>query len=121
MCLTVKKIRHLNHKAKIAKRSIKCYKVLVCANNKLWTPSVFHYVCTDSKELVADYIKKHTCDTIIENGIHTFSKLKTAYQYCDFISSNRIVVSIFPAIIPKGTHYWIGKNNEYVSERIEFL
>ena len=122
MCLRVKKIRHLNHKAKIAKRPIKCYKVLIYDHEKLWTPATFDCVYTPPKEFVADSMKTYTYDTIIENGIHTFSKFKTAYQYCGFMVGVRIPIrGIFPAIIPKETHYWIGKDNQYVSERIEFL
>lgn len=122
MCLRIKKIRHLNHKAKIAKKPIKCYKVLICAESGLWTPAVFHNVYVPPKKLIADDIKTYTHDTIIENGIHTFSKFKTAYYYCDIMVGHRSsILGIFPAIIPKGTSYWVGKDNQYVSERIEFL
>lgn len=121
MCLRIKKIRHLNRKAKVAKRPIKCYKVLIYDHEKLWTPATLSCVCTPPKEFVADSIKTYTYDTIIENGIHTYSKLQTAYQLCNLIKHNGYVVGIFPAFIPKGTHYWIGKGNQYVSERIEFL
>lgn len=121
MCLRIKKIRHLNHKAKIAKRPIKCYKVLLYGHNKLRTPATSDEVCTPPKELIADSMKTYTFDTIIENGIHTFSNLKTAYEYYNVITFYSYGASIFLAIIPKGTRYWIGKNHEYVSERIEFL
>lgn len=121
MCLEIKKIRHLNNKAKIAKRSIKCYKVLIYSHDELKTPTIYECISSSTEGLIADNMRKNTCGTKIIHGIHTFSTLRAAYQFCDLISIHIYTVGIFPAIIPKGTYYWIGRNHQYASERIEFL
>lgn len=122
MCLIVKKIRHLNHKAKIAKKSILCYKILCFNGGRLYTPVISEDVSmyVQSRILEADDFKQFTCDTRIDHGIHTFSNIQAANYYIrDVLRFRRCC--IFPVIIPKGTHYWIGQDNQYVSERIEFL
>ena len=117
MCLIIKRIRHLNGKAKIAKRDIPCLKVLLFSpsEKKLMTP----YQQTPITELeikdglYADQFVYQTKFRNIENGIHSYKK-----KYPFFgIASHTIAVN---AYIPKGTKYWIGEGGKYVSECIKF-
>jgi hypothetical protein len=124
MCLIVKRIRHLNGKAKIAKRDIPCLKILLFSpsEKKLTTP----YQRTPITELevkdglYADQFVYQTKFRNIENGIHSYKK-----KYPFFGSTARMYPKgaytiAVNAYIPKGTKYWIGEGGQYVSECIKF-
>lgn len=116
MCLTVKRIRHLNGKPKIAKRNIPCFKVLYMhTSGRLCTPFQNTPVKRDSIEsgLYADSLD-FMINGEIYHGIHSYKDARKAFGttiYCDCIVC---------AYIPKGTKYWIGKGGVYVSECIKF-
>jgi len=115
MCLTVKRIRHLNGKAKVAKRNIPCLKVLyMCSNGKLVTPYMWKSI--EQNEIVhglfADKFVDQTRFALIKNGIYSYKPTRR-------VLANLGEIAI-AAYIPKGTKYWIGKDGEYVSECIKF-
>ena len=124
MCLIVKRIRHLNGKAKIAKRDIPCLKVLLFSptEKKLMTP-VTRTPITELEikdGLYADQFVYQTKFRNIKNGIYSYKK---KHSFCDInacVYSKYMYTITVNAYIPKGTKYWIGEGGEYVSECIKF-
>lgn len=117
MCLIIKRIRHLNGKAKIAKRDILCFKVLhIRASGELQTPFQEMLITKDfiKNGLCADFLGVPAVNGYIFHGIHSYKDIQRAF---DAAYRSDCVVC---AYIPKGTKYWIGEHGQYVSECIKF-
>ena len=131
MCLIIDAIYHPDFKPLIAKEDIICYKILFTYrdsnnNKKYITPymmtSVLHgTLIADRFQInVSSYFKR------VDFGIHSFQNRSVALLERDLLNTslpkypiaNKYIVK--KAIIPKGAEYWIGKNDEYCSERIVF-
>lgn len=127
MCLTIKRIKHLTLKPKKAKKDIIVYKILrsnlLLGKNMYYTP--FRLCIVDIKEpLICDvFDTPHLSDReyIINFGIHTYKNIRSIKKKYNISHIPKGSFAIFKCIIPKGTLYWVGKNGEYASERIEFV
>jgi len=124
MCLIIKRIRHLNKKAKIAKRDIPCLKVLLFSSmeKKLMTPCQRTPVTEleIKNGLYADQFVYQTKFKIIENGIYSYKKEYLFYDITNHMYLKYPYTIAVNAYIPKGTKYWIGRGGMYVSECIKF-
>ena len=135
MCLVVKKIRHLNNKPKIAKKDIICYKMFRVT--KLGLQSPFRgiiwncgdnikngYMRADNFQMIPEKID-NIGNCIINNGLHSFRKLEkpTDCPYTQYINEMTKIDDYVTAlcIIPKGSRYWIGRDNDYCSESLYLL
>jgi len=129
MCLVVKKIRHLNNKPKIAKKDIICYKMFRV--NKLGLQSPYRgtiWNCGDNIKngyMNADNFQMMPEDGMINNGLHSFRKLEkpTDCPYTKYIikmTKDDDCVTVC-CIIPKGSRYWIGRDNDYCSEKLYLM
>jgi hypothetical protein len=120
MCF--KKQKFFNRKAKIAKKDIKCFKVLElnirtgeiispCYPTLYFENNDIH----DIKEIECKFVNDHASRGHINQGIHSFS---TYHEACLF-SELAIYTDEYNAIIPKGTlYYYNSKKHEYVSEKL---
>ena len=109
----------------IAKEDIKCYKVLLSHNEfiKVYTTPYRCYPVNfvDGRaELKAKIKSPKSIETTIctaygiNEGIHSCCCYTKALCYKKILKP----VKIFDAIIPKGTKYYIGVGDEFVSERL---
>lgn len=131
MCLIKNKKHHPFNRPLIAEEDIVCYKQL-CVNrlNEIVTPYEKIPVPTkciqkNIKKRIPfkaeilnkfEFIWRHVLgfSNIVTDGfIHTFS---LSVPYRDLFYGDRV----FKCIIPKGTKYFIGEDNEYASEQIIF-
>ena len=119
MCMTIKPRKHQNNEPKVAKRNIRCYKILYFDKgiNKYYTP-VMHFEVT-SNTLECESFSNEPTNNEVCHGIHTFSNIFGCFM--DFLTIrifDKIHICIKRSIIPKGTRYWVGKGGCYCSERI---
>lgn len=132
MCLIKNKKHHPFNHPLIAKEDITCYKELrVNFANILITPHtnvVVPIKCVQKNKRKRipfkaeilnkfKFIWRHVLgfSNIVEDGfIHTFS---LSIPHRDLFYCNRV----FKCIIPKGTKYFIGEDNDYASEQIIFV
>lgn len=139
MCLILLEGCHPTLHPLIAKEDIICYKVLEeMDNGSFRTP--YRYVIISNNVLSSEYFQNvptrvqdgnfaikennfYSSNFKIEKGIHSFKTLETAKEEI-FILNTCLQGAEFyivkEAIIPKGTKYWIGHNNELCSEKIVF-
>jgi hypothetical protein len=131
MCLYKDKKHHPFNRPLVAGEDIVCYKVLTQAlpgsPNVFCTPFQLEpiripvhlnyqipFIAQDDNKFCSFWRHKLGFSRIVESGfIHTFRE-----NY--FIPLHRYE-SLFKCIIPKGTEYFIGIDNDYASERIIFL
>ena len=119
MCLLIKESQHKSILTKryipsIAEEDIVCYKVLWCSSKGLCTPFMFTPILFTNDECIykAKFKKKDEKAGIIEEGIHAYTSIDAAK--CNLF---KITHSIYEAVIPKGTKYFIGFGNyEIVAE-----
>ncbi len=126
MCLFKNKSKHLFNRPLIAEEDIFCYKQLEPSHftNGYVTPCTYSVVPADClKKKVPfkaeilnkfEFIWKHVLgfSNIVTDGfIHSHAHLP----------GNSFLYRTFQCIIPKGTKYFIGTNDDYASERIIFL
>lgn len=125
MCLIVDKPKF---KRKIAKKDIEVYKVLVCSNNgNIFTPYQGAEVdfstdfCAEGPEVIEDYTSRYR---ISSGFIHSYMIYKDAKDYATFASKASVINFthlVYSAIIPKGTEYIIGRNDQICSKKIKFI
>lgn len=132
MCLIKDKRFHPFNRPLIAKEDIVCYKQLYlnCANI-LITPCTYFPVPTkcvqkNKRKRVPfkaeilnkfEFILKHVLgfsNVVTDGFIHTHS---LTVSYCELSRGD----SVFKCIIPKGTKYFIGEDDDYASEQIIFV
>lgn len=132
MCLVKDNKYHPFNKPLVAEENILCYKVLTRvlpggSPDEFLTPfqlepirmSVYlncqiPFIAWDDSKFCSFWRHKLGFSRIVESGfIHTF-------RVEDAIRINKYE-SVFKCIIPKGTKYFVGINNDYASERIIFL
>ena len=131
MCLIKDKKHHPFNRPLIAGEDIVCYKVLTqhCCDS----PDIFRtpfqlepiripvylncqipFIAWDDSKFCSFWRHKLGFSRIVESGfIHTY---RNRY-FIPFIRHE----FVFKCIIPEGTEYFIGINNDYASERIIFL
>lgn len=132
MCLTKNKTHHPHNKPLIAKEDIICYKKLyLSSENTLVTPYtkiVIPKKCVQKNKRKRipfkaeilnkfEFIWRHILgfSNIVTDGfIHTRS---LTVPYYELSHGDRV----FKCIIPKGTKYFIGKDDDYASEQIIFV
>lgn len=117
MCLNLP----TNYKPKIAKKAVKCYKVLrVLRDNSYETPY---------QEMKVEIGQAYTSELIIEGrqfiyvGIHSFtSKGKAKLEYDFWKFSGAVIVK---CEIPKGSTYYRGtyedENDSYASDSLKYV
>ena len=118
MCLTINKHYHKQpFKAKIAKEDIKIYKVLDTKLKKLKSPyKNFKWKLNEvfTSDLIFD---EFYYSYEINEGLHSFSKInKNTKDYFYLLKWDSC--KLFEGYIPKGSNYFIGKNNEIVSDQL---
>lgn len=139
MCLILLEQYHPDLQPLIAGTDITCYKVLERQpDGSLRTP--YKYRQISNNNLSSDYFQNvptriqdkgfarnendfYKDDFIIEKGIHSFRTLDAANTELFILSCSfhhSAFYTIKEAIIPKGTKYWIGSNNDFCSEKIIF-
>lgn len=132
MCLVVKKLRHLNNKPKIAKKDIICYKMFRVTKLGLQSPiRGIIWNCGDNIKngyMSADNFQMMPEDGIINKGLHSFRKVEkptdcsyTQYMIDQMKNVDDCVTVTACCIIPKGSRYWIGRDNDYCSESLYLL
>lgn len=107
--MIIRKIFHLNKTYRIAKRNIPCYTKTLLLYNTLNISHLKTEITSFSD--IPDLCNK---DFIVQNGIETYRTRKAIEKN---LESNEIILAVY---IPKGTKYWIGKHNKYLSKRIIF-
>lgn len=124
MCLRVDKtfkireeVREFFNKPLIAKKEIKVHKVLCFENNKYYSPyrgmkyqKGFHYTNNKFTKDIFFCIDRWYLN--INAGLHSFVFGKIPPQYS---STSYKVVEMY---IPKGAKYFLGTNNEIVSDNL---
>lgn len=103
---------------KIAKKDIFCIKVLKKSDYALITPYTKHEIRSNiQKEKLnsIDLISTIKCCYISENWIHSHTFYASLHRYFN----NGFY--IFLCIIPKGTLYYIGKDDDYCSKELIYL
>ena len=109
MCLIVKGER----KIKTSKHNIKVWKLIHKCGNTYITPCVFRPV---SKEMKFPIYQSEVNEGLIYHGIHSFTSTFAIKEFLAGINSHNFIY--VKAIIPKGTKYIIGRENDIVSERL---
>ena len=119
MCLTINPRKHQNNKPRVAKKDIRCYKILYFDKdiNKYYTP-MMHFEVT-SNILECESFSKKPTNNEVYYGIHTFYNILGCFiSFLTIRFFDKIHICIKRSIIPKGTKYWVGKGGCYCSERI---
>jgi len=119
MCLIINPRKHQNNKPRVAKKDIRCYKILYFDKdiNKYYTPAM-HFEVTSNILECESFCKKPT-NNEVHHGIHTFSNIFGCFMgFLTIRFFDKIHICIKRSIIPKGTKYWVGKGGCYCSERI---
>lgn len=116
----------LQGSAKIADKDIFVYKVLLKYSNeiylspyrgaqykigKLYTANIRYH-----KRLVCKVGEHPITNTVIEEGLHAYTSMGTALLRAFLING-----IVFEAIIPKGTTYALGTNNDIVSTQLKLI
>lgn len=129
MCLVTstfyhKKDNNRNVKCFVAKEDILVYKCLDCINGKFRTP--FQYmpiVFTKGKYIYTNvYMKKKTFCKMDEggyvwSGIHAYRTMSRAFEVSkSFYEFNGTYMHY--AVIPKGSNFYIGNNDDIVSDNL---
>lgn len=102
---------------KRAKEDIKCYKVLAVVNaddvTMYYSSPVYYEKYTFENNKCEKKSKFKLFEILFSNtiskGIHTFNTKKNNIHYA---------LIQYDAIIPKGTLYYVGRDNDLVSERL---
>ena len=129
MCLTIKRIKHLTLKPKKAKKDIIVYKLLrsyISLKNGMYYTPFTSCIVDIKKPLICNRLDTpHLCSNnkeyLIIFGIHTYKNIRLIKKKYNISFISKCSLVVFKCIIPKGTLYWVGKNGEYASERIEFV
>lgn len=115
--------------AKTTDKDIVVYKVLLkCSDgkyyspyqemqyevNKLYTVNIGYHERNIFK--VDDSPIVHIVDTVIEEGLHSFTSMGFA-----FLRAFTINGTVFEAIIPKGATYILGTDNDIVSTQLKLI
>jgi len=125
MCLIINLREHPDKKPKVAKKKIRCYKILVLVKgtNKYYTP--IHGAEITSNTLKCDFfddVPQEEEERYIFHGIHSFKNILSCFLYIMnlrlWTANTTKKLLIKKSIIPKGTNYWIGVIGDYCSERI---
>lgn len=138
MCLTIKKHKILPEKQlhfKKSRKNINCYKILIINDDGTYItpfqrfPIEFDKLYTNTEKLrVEDYENEFN---VFEGVFHSFSRryfanvalhvlvaeIKLGFIK-DSILTKNTRFQIINAIIPKGTEYLTGNNNDYGSKKI---
>lgn len=135
MCLEVSRIHHPFLKPKVARKDIPCFKLLSVETKKefpyapydtfiLHTPIAIKAI--EEEDIFVslqgdnpDSWKTKKRDYIGGGAIHSFRTYKEARKMQTH-NTNYFECIILLAYIPKGTKYYIGKDNDYASEMIKF-
>ena len=112
MCLTA-----THKKAKIAKEDIHCYKVFVVRNTHLISPYqkyrwYINKLITIPKFGIINY-SNGTKD--VHEGLHAYTKTGLYLNIILFANSN---AKVYNCIIPKGSKYYLGENEDIVSNQM---
>ena len=124
MCLVKDKRYHRHNRPLIAEKDIVCYKKLQPVGDNIYITPVLDIrvpiECVQDKVPFEatifnkiGFIWRHVLgfSALVEGGfIHTFQR-DNGYR----------LYEVFKCIIPKGTKYFVGKEDDYASERIIFL
>lgn len=113
MCLRTK-----SKKPKIAKKDIICYKVLEVRDGKYYSPVMLFRYDLDVlyKSCGEPHVTYNGSRYEVDRGMfHAYTSKNTAYNSLLLVWRGRCV---FPAIIPKGSKYYIGICNEICSDEI---
>jgi hypothetical protein len=131
MCLDLKKFGHRNNEPKVAKKDIVCYKMFKLTENGLESP--FRHTKWNKDKIKNCCITADCFQTTphispdgsryITNGLHCYrhspysdDPYKT-FQY-RLLYPDCIVVM---CVIPSGSRYWIGRDDDYCSEKLYLM
>lgn len=129
MCLMIKRYG----RKKIAQSSIDIYKILRCIlwsteefkslwHNHLWELNTIYTIPSIKNN--EDIVKSPFSNirVIKQNYFHSFLTFKAAQEYLLYYNLMYLPKVIMTrGIIPKGTLYWIGKNNDIASKRLKIV
>lgn len=112
MCLIIDKTKHKKlfgfYLPKIAKKDISVYKVLYYSDNSIYTPHQHcHIKFHKNKAILGSILIPYNGK--VSKGIHAFREEIPLYSRS---------YKIHKAIIPKGSLYYIGVNNDIVSTKL---
>lgn len=115
MCLYLKDNRRT---PELAVKEIVCYKVLEKLNGMLFTP--YRNMLVRSEKITEEHFQYIPTHGIIEVGIHSFSEKIVAMLRCKELNKNFICrrYIVKECIIPAGTPYWVGTNDELCSKEL---
>ena len=129
MCLVTsnyyhKKDNNRNVKCFVAKEDILVYKCLDCIDGEYSTPFQYMPIIFERGKYVYNKIRisqKIGCgireSALISKGIHAYSaKVKAIMAAKDFHKTNG--TSMHYAVIPKGSNFYIGNNDDIVSNNL---
>ena len=120
MCLKAKKtfwnrLFHICPNPKVAKEDIVVYKLLTITVNSDYPQSPFYDFEWKENVLYSAplgiFKARSTADSFIEEGFHAF--------YSKDGIDRRSKYTLYEAIIPKGSNYFIGDNNDIVADRMK--
>lgn len=116
MCLDLKEGQR--KRASIAEKDIKVFKMLVRDGRKLVSPYQFtEYKLNKLYEskLVKEVREHEYGGYSVNRGLHAFVNL----EYAKFKIQGNNSRAIYNAIIPKGSMYYLGNNNDIVSNQLK--
>ena len=129
MCLVTsndyhKKDNNRNVKCFVAKEDILVYKCLDCTNGEYSTPFQYMPIVFTKGKYVYNKVKmsqKIGCrireNALVSKGIHTYSTKNAAIALSKSLYG-RNGTSMHYAVIPKGSNFYIGNNDDIVSNNL---
>lgn len=122
MCLTVVKLYHPNLEPKIAEKDIDTIKLAYYKDGHYYTyfqNMRIQFNNVGICEMKANMMLHVLHPAIVDKGIHSFKKFLKKYKNPRNLWMERGEYTVFfKAIIPEGTKYYIGRNNDIVSEKL---
>ena len=114
MCLTIDSKLHSDLKPLVARKNISVYKVLLLNGTKWITPyaeTEVHFVFKKAK-LKSRVLRKY--GIYVTEGIHACTNSKEARAMARRFSNS----VVFDAVVPKGTKFYFGNENDIVAEKL---
>lgn len=122
MCLKIDKNHHPKLKPKIAAEDIYTLKVSKCCNITNKPKSYFkHSIQNYNTILKSDLLFKRFFNDVIEEGLHSLISGITNTMRGDFFDGSESKKIIILCRIPKGSKYFIGMDNDIVSNQLELI
>lgn len=122
MCLKINKIYHPDLKAKIAQKDIYTLKVSKYCDTNNRPKSYFRYTLQNYNTILqSDLIYNIIRDDAINNGLHSLISGITNTMSGDNFDESGFLKIIILCRIPKGSKYFIGDDNDIVSNQLELI